>query len=81
MTVRELIKLLKECSPNDQVVLSSDAEGNSYEAVRVVADDSCFNREEGQIKLRKLTDEDKVRGYSEEDVGDETYVPCVVLWP
>ena len=80
MTVRELIKLLKECSPNDQVVLSKDPEGNDYHRLRSVDTESYnFIEDEWEIGLRQLTDADRQAGFSDEDVRPG--VPCVVLWP
>lgn len=79
MTVRELIKLLKACSPNDIVVMSSDPEGNSFAPLAFV-DGVAYNFDgELEIGLRQLTDEDRKAGYCEDDVKAGT--PCVVLWP
>jgi len=42
MTVSELIESLKDCDPDSEVVLSSDAEGNNFETLEDVGGPSFF---------------------------------------
>lgn len=86
MTVKELIEQLKQCDPNDIVILSSDAEGNNHSPLDEVSEaryvpDSTWS---GDVVLRqkKLTGALKSLGYQEEDIyqGDDA-VNCIVLHP
>ena len=77
MKVKELIEILKECDPEDLIVLSKDPEGNGYKEARTY--DMC-RFTEGEIGLRELDEEHKELGYEKEDVFDEGE-DCIVLWP
>ena len=72
MTVGTLIEELQELDPNSIIVMSSDAEGNSYsplaglDATYLYVPDCTWS---GEIK-------------NEEDAEDYPFaVPCVVIWP
>lgn len=85
MTVEQLIKLLLQCNPSDIVVMSSDAEGNSYSPVEGVdatdryRPDSTYS---GEVGLRELTEYHKTVGYTEEDViPEDEGQDCVVVYP
>ena len=82
MKVRMLIDLLENCDPEDIVVMSKDAEGNSYSPLYDISEDRYHAETTwyGEIGLRFLTDEDIERGFTSEDVmvdGED----CVTLWP
>ena len=80
MTVRELIEFLNGVSPDCEVVISTDLEGNKYRPLYVIRDGYNYGPEDCEIGLRSLTEEDIKAGYSEEDVlVDGT--PCVILYP
>ena len=76
--VKDLIKELQELDPEIYVVMSSDAEGNTYnflEGINV----NCRYRD-GGIYLAELTEELKADGYTEEDYSEQG-VDCVVFYP
>jgi hypothetical protein len=79
MNVRELINKLSKLDPELLVVLSKDAEGNSYDVCYSVEDNYSYF--ENEIKLHKLTPMLIDSGYNEEDMAGPEYKPCVVLWP
>jgi len=78
MTVKELINILQEMNPDEIVVLSGDSEGNRYSELSGLSNE--YNYSDSEIGLRTLSEEDKKRGYSEEDIKTDG-VPCVILWP
>lgn len=72
MTVRELIKLLKECDDQDAlVVMSSDAEGNRFDTVKAV--------QEGLYRLewKELIHPDDAKEMDEFDKLSNV----MVIWP
>lgn len=77
MTVKKLKELLEQCNDDDVVVVSSDAEGNSYRKLSYVATDlySYEGDYNVEIGLRQLTPSLEATGYSEEDLLEETEVP------
>ena len=81
MKVYELMALLWKCNLDDIVVMSKDGEGNSFSPLSDISKASyeADTTWSGDIGLRKLTDEDREQGYTEEDVGQGE--DCVVLWP
>lgn len=84
MNVRELIFRLQQCDPDDLVVLSADAEGNTYSpledaSTQMYVAESTWR---GDIFERTLTPKMEAEGYSEDDLTDDpSAVPCVTLWP
>ena len=82
MKVKELIKELNLIKNKDrEVLLSSDAEGNSYSSVCEI--DECAARKEGQsyeVGLEELTLGHSDCGYTEDDVIDDG-IPVLVIWP
>lgn len=81
MTVSELIEKLAGFDGSRLVVMSKDAEGNSYSPLSdfstgAYAAESTWS---GEVGLEALTDESRADGYSEEDVVDG--VSALVLWP
>lgn len=78
MTVRELKEILENCPEDFIIVLSSDAEGNSYSKLESCNIDE-YNFDDDHICLKVLTKELISLGYTEDDLGSGT--PCVVLWP
>jgi len=83
MNIGELIEQLQQLDPALLVVLSKDAEGNSYEECRDIEGNHAFYSEDNEVKLLKLTPELKRQGYSKEDIAEpnDGSVPCVILWP
>ena len=81
MNVRTLINLLQEVNPDREVIMSKDAEGNSYSPLHLLWF-GAYRADgwSGEVGLENLTDEDKDAGYSEEDVITDG-VPAVVLTP
>ena len=79
MNVRELIENLSTLDPELLVVLSKDAEGNSYDVCFSVGDKYAYFQNE--IKPHKLTQMLIDSGYTKEDMAGPKYKPCVVLWP
>lgn len=85
MTVKELIEELKTAPQESIVVMSSDAEGNSYSPLAmsweaVYVPDSTWS---GDVYVgRELTDDLVKEGYSEGDCyDDEDAVDAVILSP
>lgn len=82
MTVKELIERLQKEDPNRIVVMSSDSEGNSHSPLagfwtgKYLAETTWS----GEVGMEKLTEKDRERGYTDEDVmtGGE---PAVILSP
>ena len=79
MKVRELIDLLEEkCDPDDEVIMSSDSEGNNFSPLEDYS--TSYNYNDGEIGLKILVPIDIKNGYTEEDVMEDG-VPCIILWP
>ena len=77
MIVRELIKQLKGFDGDLLVVISRDSEGNGF----VASDRIGFGAyRDGKVGLERLTEQDKAKGYTEDDVIKDGK-PCIVLWP
>lgn len=82
MTVIELIKLLEQEDPDRLVVCQKDSEGNGYSPLSGVSQagyiaDSTWS---GEVTIESLTEEFRLLGYSEEDVGSNS-VPALILEP
>ena len=85
MKVKELIQLLKEnFDDEDEVVMSSDGEGNVFsllndaEAVVYVPTTETF----GEAYLRELTTEMLKEGFTKDDLYDgDDGINAVVLYP
>ena len=83
MKVSELIEELKQLPQDHIVILSSDAEGNSYsklESNGVCYENMKYHEKDSEISLAKLDQESIDPGYDEDDVR-EGGEPCVVLYP
>lgn len=82
MKVKKLIKLLQACDPERIVVMASDSEGNGYSPLADIS--SAAYRAEttwsGEVGLETLTELDRKKGYSEEDVIDDGK-PAIILHP
>lgn len=85
MTVKTLIKRLQKIKNQEStVLLSSDGEGNYYSSVSDIdcSPNLVFKEEYGQAEIghSKLSKEELVAGYTEEDVmgGGK---PCIILYP
>jgi hypothetical protein len=83
MKIKQLIKELSILDPELEVILSSDAEGNSYHELDEIDYKQCGykkQRYEIYIGLTHLTKEDADAGYTEEDVLTGAK-PCVIFYP
>jgi len=80
MTVGDLIKQLSALDPSRLVVLSGDAEGNSYQEVRYVDTNAIFF--EGSAAPEVVTPALEKQGWTKEDadLGPDSR-PCVVMYP
>lgn len=87
MTVAELIAELQTLDPAALVVIWKDTDSSDYSPLAEVSAAGEFYRPEstwsGDVVSYTLTDEDRQRGYDEQDItspakGD---LPCVVLVP
>lgn len=81
MKVSELIKELQGMDGDAEVVLSSDAEGNSYHLARNI-DECAFDPEYGEI--REIPPDAETLANEPEDYavpGQGRYILAVVLWP
>lgn len=83
MKVKDLKAILATCNDEDDILMASDSEGNSYHPLSeggISTDGYNWNGEyEAEIGIRELTKELKERGYSDGDVMEGS--PCVVFWP
>ncbi len=80
MTVKELIEELQKMDPDRIVVQQDDSEGNGYRLVSGIDDNAAYLPESswhGDVKYQTLPGEE----YDEEDLADESYQPCVVIFP
>lgn len=69
MTVKQLIKKLKQCDPKRIVILSRDGEGNNFSTL-VDLSTGVYRAHDGRIGLEpdELTPSAKRQGYTEDDV-------------
>lgn len=83
MKVSELIEKLKQFDPGAVVVLSSDAEGNSYNELSAAGGMMFRANDDDENEIRYTEAYAEAHGYGEEDTGTEElgFVPAVVLWP
>lgn len=86
MTVKELIIALLDCNMDDLVIMSKDAEGNSYSPLADLDSNWAYEPTTtwyGEVGLRRLTPEMLDRGFTEEDyyMATEKMTPCVILGP
>ena len=84
MKASELAALLLE-HPDREVVMSKDAEGNSYSPCRrvctVAYEPETPVRGEVRLEPYELTAELRAKGCTEEDVAEEGYISALALWP
>ena len=76
--VKNLIEELQKLNPEHFVVLSSDAEGNSYSFLEGIYTNHKLHN--GEVFLAKLSPELIDEGYTKEDVSEKG-VDCVVFYP
>lgn len=87
MKVKELIKLLEGSDPEALVVMSKDAEGNSYSPLAEIDNDNNVYVPEttwqGEIMLKELRPQDIRAGYEIDEVATDEpdKEDCVILWP
>jgi hypothetical protein len=82
MKVRDLIAVLQKMDQDREVIMASDAEGNSFSPL-VKIDTAAYRASRtwgGEIGLEELTDDDRELGFCEDDVLEDG-VPAVVLCP
>lgn len=82
MTVKKLIELLQKEDPSRTVIMSKDAEGNSYSPLAdfwagKYKPDSTWS---GEVGMETLTKADIKAGYSELDVL-RSGKPAIILQP
>lgn len=80
MKVRELIVELLKYNLDD-IVIVAENDANNYSPLDGTSDgrydaDTTWS---GQYGLKEISDEDRLRGYTDEDIGSGE--DCVVLWP
>jgi len=80
VTVKELREKLLDYDQDALVVLSSDPEGNSFNALGDVEGNSKYDHSSGRCGIAELTGPLEAAGYSNEDVMS-TGKKAVVLWP
>lgn len=83
MKVKQLIKELSKLNPELKIILSSDAEGNSYHELDEIDYKQCGYKKQDYeiyIGLTHLTKKDINVGYTEEDVLTGAK-PCVIFYP
>ena len=82
MKVKQLKHLLEKCNDSDEVVLSTDEEGNGFSPLSDVERGMTYSPLYGTTAIQELTDDDIAQGFTEEDVSDEPdAVPCIILYP
>lgn len=84
MTVGELVAELSKTDQSRIVIMQKDAEGNGYSPLAGIDDSFGYTAEttwHGDVGMQALSDEDRKRGYSEEDLCGPDAKPCVVLYP
>lgn len=81
MTVKELIEELAELPQNSLVIMSKDAEGNSYSPYYEFWEGSYMAESsyQGEMGISEITDELRAEGFTEEDLNEG--VPAVCLCP
>lgn len=80
VTVRKLIAMLETQDPDRIVVVTNDAEGNSFAPLAsIVAGAFRATRDGGEFGIDALDDNLEELGYTEDDIVDGE--PAVCLWP
>ena len=80
MKVKELIKALLECDPDDFILLSKDAEGNGFHSLSDIEKAVWVPRCKEKY-IREVTPELKKRGFTEEDLyNGKDGQKAIVLW-
>lgn len=82
MTIKQLIEELQKCDPEREVIMSRDAEGNSYSPLAAMWQGAyrATTTWYGEVGLEQLTQDDRDAGYNDEDVMTDG-VPAVILCP
>ena len=81
MIVKDLIEALSKLDPELLVVLAQDEEGNGYDKLGSIDDNSVIN-EDNEVHLHHLTPELEEQGWTERDVDNgPEFTRCVVLGP
>lgn len=84
MKASELLAVLQTISPDTEIVLSSDGEGNQYTFLRGTASASLYDDSDAPFLDIYDSDTDGIAwleecGWSTEEIS--TLKPCVVLYP
>jgi len=82
MTVGDLIKQLEKLDSTKLVVLSKDAEGNTFSPLADIDDTMVYKAEAswyGYVGFDALTGKLKSLGFDEADIIEDG-TPCVILW-
>ena len=83
ITVHDLIRLLSTLPQTAHVILSADAEGNSFHPLEGVDPDAIYklnDRGQVEIGIRDMTDDLRELGLTDDDVMSDG-LECVVLYP
>lgn len=83
MKVKDLIAELLKMDPERECIMQKDAEGNGYSPLYGVDDNARYIAATtwyGDVKRETLSEEDRRRGFGEDDVTTDG-APAVVLCP
>ena len=83
MKVADLILILQNCDPTDEIVVSKDAEGNQFSLMHTLSVDHRYSgtkKWDVNIGYRKLTEDLIELGFTDEDIIEHG-TNCVVIWP
>jgi len=70
MTKDQLLAKLQGVPGNMEIILSSDEEGNDFHSLIAVDTDTYYSKEDNNVCSKE-----EAKDY------DDSYKPCVVLWP
>ena len=79
MKVKDVVGALLECDQEAIVIISIDAEGNSYDPLYLIEKGMNWNERWQEVGYQELTDDMRNRGYGEDDVVEG--IPAVVFYP
>jgi hypothetical protein len=82
MKVKELLEKLADMDPEMDIIVSMDAEGNSYSKLGSVCLGAYIGESSWDIEIyadNRLTEEMKADGYTEEDICEEAE-RCILLY-
>ena len=81
MNVKDLKNALLNCDDNDEVILSTDEEGNGFSPLTTI-EPSVYDPDNQEIHIRKLTKLLRNAGFTDEDLYyGKNGINAIVLWP